>query len=120
MGDFPAAQRPLRPADGLTHHSIMVIVFIKGATRRVGRPALTEMNHTMPVRTAAAAAALLGAGLLAAACSPASGSPASPNGGIVAVGAENEYANVIGQVGGEDRPRPGDPQNPPHPPAHVR
>ena len=36
--------------------------------------------------------------LLAAACSSAS---ASPSGTIAAVGAENEYANVIGQIGGK-------------------
>jgi zinc/manganese transport system substrate-binding protein len=55
----------------------------------------------MPVRTGAAVAALLSAGLLAAACSPASGAPTAPAGGIVAVGAENEYANVISQIGGK-------------------
>jgi zinc/manganese transport system substrate-binding protein len=54
----------------------------------------------MLVRTVAVAAALTSAGLLAA-CSPASGAPTAPNGGIVAVGAENEYANVIGQIGGK-------------------
>jgi zinc/manganese transport system substrate-binding protein len=49
-----------------------------------------------------AAAVSLAAALLASACSPASGS-ADPGSGssIVAVGAENEYANVIGQVGGK-------------------
>jgi len=54
----------------------------------------------MVVRTAAAAAALVSAGLLAA-CSSASGAPTAPGGGVVAVGAENEYANVIGQIGGK-------------------
>src|SRR5690349_3195606 len=54
----------------------------------------------MLARTAASAAALVGAGLLAA-CSSASGAPTAPSGGIVAVGAENEYANVIGQIGGK-------------------
>jgi zinc/manganese transport system substrate-binding protein len=54
----------------------------------------------MLVRAAAAAAALASAGLLAA-CSSASGAPTAPSGGIVAVGAENEYANVIGQIGGK-------------------
>jgi zinc/manganese transport system substrate-binding protein len=54
----------------------------------------------MAVRPAVAVAALLGAGLLAA-CSSASGAPTAPSGGIVAVGAENEYANVIGQIGGK-------------------
>jgi zinc/manganese transport system substrate-binding protein len=49
-----------------------------------------------------AAVVALAAVLLASACSPASGS-ADPSSGssIVAVGAENEYANVIGQVGGK-------------------
>jgi zinc/manganese transport system substrate-binding protein len=53
----------------------------------------------MPRLSKAAAAALCsGAVLLAAACSPAS---AASSGKIVAVGAENEYANVIGQIGGK-------------------
>jgi zinc/manganese transport system substrate-binding protein len=44
----------------------------------------------------------LGAALLAAGCSPASAFGSSdPAGKIVAVGAENEYADVIGQVGGK-------------------
>ncbi len=44
----------------------------------------------------------LGAALLAAGCSPALAfSPAHPAGTIVAVGAENEYADVISQVGGQ-------------------
>ena len=54
----------------------------------------------MAVRTAAAMAVLVSAGLLAG-CSSASGAPTAPSGGIVAVGAENEYANVIGQIGGK-------------------
>jgi zinc/manganese transport system substrate-binding protein len=48
-----------------------------------------------------AAAAAVGVALLASACSAASGSTHAPAGVIVAVGAENEYANVIGQVGGK-------------------
>jgi zinc/manganese transport system substrate-binding protein len=53
----------------------------------------------MSLRSKAPAAALCAAGvLLAAACSSAS---ASSNGKITAVGAENEYANVIGQIGGK-------------------
>jgi len=55
----------------------------------------------MVVRTTAAVAVLVSGGLLAAACSSASGAPTSPGGGIVAVGAENEYANVISQIGGK-------------------
>jgi zinc/manganese transport system substrate-binding protein len=47
---------------------------------------------------AAAAALCAGAVLLAAACSSAS---AASSGKIVAVGAENEYANVISQIGGK-------------------
>jgi len=43
----------------------------------------------------------LGVALLASACSSASGATHAPNGMIVAVGAENEYANVIAQVGGK-------------------
>ncbi len=56
-------------------------------------------------RHLAAVVALLGVALLAGACSSSSAgssaSPASGGGAIVAVGAENEYANVISQVGGK-------------------
>ena len=55
----------------------------------------------MLVRTGAAVAALVGAGLLAAGCSSPPGALTSAGGGIVAVGAENEYANVISQIGGK-------------------
>ena len=50
-----------------------------------------------------AAAVALGAALLTAACSAgiAAGSSASSGHAIVAIGAENEYANVIQQVGGK-------------------
>ena len=51
-----------------------------------------------------AAALSLGVAALASACSPASGTAASGSSAgdvIVAVGAENEYANVIAQVGGK-------------------
>ncbi len=52
-----------------------------------------------------AAALSLGVALLASACSSASGTATSGSsaagGAIVAVGAENEYANVIAQVGGK-------------------
>ncbi len=48
-----------------------------------------------------AAVSVLGVALLASACSAASGSTHAPADVIVAVGAENEYANVIQQVGGK-------------------
>jgi zinc/manganese transport system substrate-binding protein len=48
-----------------------------------------------------AAALAVGAALLASACSAASGSTHADGDAIVAVGAENEYANVIQQVGGK-------------------
>jgi zinc/manganese transport system substrate-binding protein len=48
-----------------------------------------------------AAVSAVGVALLASACSSASGATHAPNGVIVAVGAENEYANVIAQVGGK-------------------
>jgi len=57
----------------------------------------------MPVRTAAAAAALAVAVTAAgSACSSASGTTATADSAatITAVGAENEYANVISQIGG--------------------
>jgi zinc/manganese transport system substrate-binding protein len=54
-----------------------------------------------PHRRAVAAALAVAAGLLATACSASSASPDAPGGQVVAVGAENEYANVIGQIGGK-------------------
>jgi zinc/manganese transport system substrate-binding protein len=78
----------------------MVIVFIKAvADVRQAHPS-QRRSLTMPVRAGAAVAALVGAGLLVSACSSAAGSPTS-GGAIVAVGAENEYANVISQIGGK-------------------
>src|SRR5438132_8952383 len=54
----------------------------------------------MPLRARAAAAALSVTAVLAgAACS--SATAADSSGTITAVGAENEYANVIGQIGGK-------------------
>jgi zinc/manganese transport system substrate-binding protein len=54
----------------------------------------------MLARTGVAIAALT-AGLLATACAAHDASLTSAGGGIVAVGAENEYANVISQIGGK-------------------
>jgi len=49
-----------------------------------------------------ALAALAGAALLAAGCSSSlAADPAAPGGAIIAIGAENEYADVIQQVGGK-------------------
>ena len=48
-----------------------------------------------------AAALVVIAGLLATACSASSASTDAPGGQVSAVGAENEYANVIGQIGGK-------------------
>ena len=48
-----------------------------------------------------AAVGALGAALLASACSSSGAASSSDPGAIVAVGAENEYANVIAQVGGK-------------------
>jgi zinc/manganese transport system substrate-binding protein len=58
----------------------------------------------MPSRPRTATAAVVtvaAASLLAAACSPGAATTAAASGQVVAVGAENEYANVIGQVGGK-------------------
>jgi zinc/manganese transport system substrate-binding protein len=59
----------------------------------------------MRIRLLAAALVPAAAVLLASACSPASGASGAGTGSsssaIVAVGAENEYANVIAQVGGK-------------------
>jgi zinc/manganese transport system substrate-binding protein len=54
-----------------------------------------------PRRGSLAAALVVSAGLLVTACSASSASPDAPGGQVVAVGAENQYANVIGQIGGK-------------------
>jgi len=55
-----------------------------------------------PRRRSLAAALVIIAGLLATACSASSASNDAPGGQVVtAVGAENQYANVIGQIGGK-------------------
>ncbi len=54
----------------------------------------------LPRRGIMLAALACTAGLLATACSSASGSSDTGSGQVVAVGAENEYANVISQIGG--------------------
>jgi zinc/manganese transport system substrate-binding protein len=54
-----------------------------------------------PRRRTAAAALAVAAGLLVTACSASAASRDAPGGQVVAVGAENEYANVIGQIGGK-------------------
>ena len=56
-----------------------------------------------PTRSVTAATAALAVALLAAGCSSqaASGASTSTSGAIVAVGAENEYASVISQIGGK-------------------
>ncbi len=53
----------------------------------------------LPRRGIVLAALVFTAGLLATACSPGSAST-SASGQVTAVGAENQYANVIGQIGG--------------------
>jgi zinc/manganese transport system substrate-binding protein len=54
-----------------------------------------------PRRGITLAAMAITSGLLAAACSSASATSAGGSGTVVAVGAENEYANVISQIGGK-------------------
>jgi zinc/manganese transport system substrate-binding protein len=54
-----------------------------------------------PRRRTVAAALAVAAGLLVTACSASAASSDAPGGQVVAVGAENEYANVIGQIGGK-------------------
>src|SRR5579862_19052 len=62
---------------------------------------VADMRTGWRARSLAAVMVSLGVALLASACSSArAGSPSDP-GLIVAVGAENEYANVIAQVGGK-------------------
>jgi zinc/manganese transport system substrate-binding protein len=55
----------------------------------------------MALRSVRVAMAALAVALLAAGCSSGADSSAAADGRIVAVGAENEYANVISQVGGK-------------------
>ena len=58
----------------------------------------------MPVLRAASVAAIaVAGGLMCAACSSSTGgdTPSASSGAVVAVGAENEYANVISQIGGK-------------------
>jgi zinc/manganese transport system substrate-binding protein len=60
-------------------------------------------RHLSLRRSAALVPAVATLGLLAAACSPSSATSTAgaTTGTVVAVGAENEYANVIGQIGGK-------------------
>src|ERR1700722_13078202 len=51
-------------------------------------------------RRVAIGVVIIGIGCIASACSPTSAGPTA-SGKIVAVGAENEYANVISQIGGK-------------------
>src|SRR6185312_6016093 len=62
-----------------------------------------ERRSTMPTRRGFTTAALaIIAGMMAAACSSTTASTAAASGdAIAAVGAENEYANVISQIGGK-------------------
>ena len=85
--------------------------------------------NSLPSRTAArfrvVAWGPLLACLLAAAAGVGSGwaqgtAAASTPGVINAIGAENEYANVLSQIGGAVRPRLLHPGQPEHRPAHVR
>src|ERR1019366_768002 len=65
---------------------------------------LPESDRQMPVRSGATLAALsIAVAVLSAACSssPGPAGKADSTATIVAVGAENEYANVIGQIGGK-------------------
>lgn len=68
------------------------------ATRSIATFILSASRDGRPRRLAAAALALA-AGALLAGCG--SSGTAASNGRILAVGAENEYANVISQIGGE-------------------
>src|SRR6201996_4911696 len=64
------------------------------------RRSTSRRSWNRPVRLAAAATLPLAIALAASACSSALGSP-DPGGKIIAVGAENQYADVIFQVGGK-------------------
>ena len=60
-------------------------------------------RHRWGRRGVAAVAGVVLAGLVASACGPSGASPAgsSTSGVINAIGTENEYANVLGQIGGQ-------------------
>ena len=103
---------PLGERSGLTVRAVVVIVFIcnKGAPHSAAqRPerVLSCPEHSWRVmtlrRVATAALATAAASLLAAACSASSATSTATakTGTVVAVGAENEYANVISQIGGK-------------------
>src|SRR5262249_22548306 len=98
---------PPRPS-GLTLSGVVIIVFIcnKGApsglgTRGAGLSCQNGRDMTLR-RAAAAGAAVAAVSLLAAACSASSANSTATakTGIVVAVGAENQYANVISQIGG--------------------
>src|SRR5579863_2915619 len=72
---------------------IIIITTELGPRGVTGAPSMRKR-----LKVLVAALLPLGLALLAAGCSPAYGDPA---GTVVAVGAENEYANVIQQVGGK-------------------
>jgi zinc/manganese transport system substrate-binding protein len=64
---------------------------------KTGDPAARRRRRTIAGRMLAGAAAAL---TVAAAGCGTSGASAAPGGRITAIGAENEYANVLGQIGG--------------------
>ncbi len=75
--------------------------YVKNETQSCNLPAMparASRTSMRAIRRACLAAALLSAAALLAGCG--SGGAASSSGKILAVGAENEYANVISQVGG--------------------
>jgi zinc/manganese transport system substrate-binding protein len=96
---------------GLTTAAVLVIVFISNKPERAPlsahviipnrHPFRYGSDYRMPAfRLVSAVAACAAAGLLVAACSSSSAGTTGSSGPVVAVGAENEYANVISQIGG--------------------
>jgi zinc/manganese transport system substrate-binding protein len=90
--------------------TIIITVFVFSSVRHAALPPTWEYK-VMRTRPGALAVALpLAAALLASACASSSGSSSAAGGGtaaaasvtkITAIGAENEYADVIGQIGGK-------------------
>src|SRR5690348_14594460 len=99
--DHPRPAVPRRPTDlhrlNENDYHNGVHLHLSASTRRTGVP--KAMRTRSVARTAALSLAMAAAALLATACSAATAT--SHNGGtasIAAIGAENEYANVIQQI----------------------
>ena len=104
-GLYPAPQRCARPLRAPQRKATLGLASPGTASSGMGSAGKGSPGAG-PRRTAARSMAVpgvlaLGMALLAGACSSAASSAQGPGGTINAVGAENEYANVIQQIGGK-------------------